>query len=133
MRPDDLNPFRIPEVTTPNPTGDVLKALSGFHFLPETPTEEQREHCRGSGLYDIGDCRLMWVNEGDFFEATMPRTPPPSLDALKAMVDEEISALEFLRDMKDLTAAGEGELAAFHRVRALLTRLSVSIQQRDDM
>lgn len=36
-----------------------------IRYFPETPSIEQAENCRKSPLYNLGDCRLVWVNEGD--------------------------------------------------------------------
>ena len=115
--------LRPAPMTTPNPAGDALKAAT---IMANAAGEDLSHYGPDDHL------RAYWLRQAKRLLAEL-RTPPPSLDEVKAMVDEEISALEFMRDMKDLTAAGEGELAAFHRVRALLTRLSVSIPQRDDM
>lgn len=38
---------------------------SKVRYLNEEPTEPQRQHCRASALYRLGDCVLVWVNEGD--------------------------------------------------------------------
>lgn len=42
--------------------------VTRLRYLPETPTEAQRQHCLGSPLYRIGDCVLVWVNEGDLYK-----------------------------------------------------------------
>lgn len=31
----------------------------------DPPTGFQRDHARSSGLYNEGDCVLIWINEGD--------------------------------------------------------------------
>ena len=159
-------------VTTPDPTGDALKACPWCGERPNTDDgrlsgEDARVWC-----HNFPECPVEPVVEAHLLSDAVSRwntrTPPPSLDEVaiieeamraafrdalmlhnpkalaehwrksavdlqarlkgqvKAMVDEEISALEFMRDMKDLTEAGEGELVAFHRVRALLTRLKDS-------
>ena len=41
---------------------DAPRKLS---YLPEAATADQRERARSSALYQRGDMRLVWVNEGD--------------------------------------------------------------------
>lgn len=41
---------------------DAPRKLS---YLPETATAEQRERARSSALYQMGNMRLVWINEGD--------------------------------------------------------------------
>jgi hypothetical protein len=37
----------------------------------DTPTEAQRDHARASGLYNEGDCVLVWINEGDLCDLAL--------------------------------------------------------------
>ncbi len=42
--------------------GEKRRAL---RFLPAEPTEKQRKEASGSVMCQLGDMRLVWVNEGD--------------------------------------------------------------------
>lgn len=42
-----------------------------LRFLPSPATAEQREAARASALYQQGDMRLVWVNEGDLTRLMM--------------------------------------------------------------
>lgn len=43
-------------------------------YLRETPSNDQCDHCRASPLYNLGDCILVWVGEGDAY-ALMEEMP----------------------------------------------------------
>ncbi len=55
----DIREFASPRV---EPQSELRWTSCG-----DPPTGFQRDHARASGLYDHGDCILVWVNEGDFW------------------------------------------------------------------
>lgn len=51
-----------------------------FVFAEGEDIEQMRDAMLQTELYQLGDCRLVWVNEGDFWSSRpveMPRLPHP--------------------------------------------------------
>lgn len=44
-----------------------VETTGKLRYRGERPTPEQRERCLKSGLYDLGDAVLVWINEGDLY------------------------------------------------------------------
>jgi hypothetical protein len=72
----------------------IIKALRSYpsaeraiRYTPVAPTEEQRRIVWESGLADIGDARLVWVNEGDFW--SFDRQPQEMLAPSKPVQSHE--------------------------------------------
>lgn len=61
----------------------IAAARFGLRYVYEAPTQEQQNRVLKSGLYPLGDVRLIWVNEGDLHMGTAP-LPQPTLAALLA-------------------------------------------------
>lgn len=71
---------------------------SEIRYTPVACTEEQRRIAWDSGLALLGDAKLVWVNEGDFWpfrgsfdthEYLAPSKPATSSDAARKEVPEE--------------------------------------------
>jgi hypothetical protein len=77
----------------------IIKALRSYpsaeraiRYTPVAPTEEQRRIVWESGLADIGDARLVWVNEGDFW--SFDRQPQEMLAPSKPVQSHEQPMLD---------------------------------------
>jgi hypothetical protein len=65
--------------------GPLATAPGPVRYQRIMPTQEQRTAALASHLSNIGDCVLVWVNEGDLYRAA----PPPAADAV-SITDEMI-------------------------------------------
>ena len=69
-RPLDEQMARLNQTVT-RLNGELEAARSAtapiVRYTPVAPTEEQKQAAWSSGLANVGDARLIWVNEGDFW------------------------------------------------------------------
>lgn len=105
-------------------------------FLHVAATDEQREQCRASELWQRGDCRLGWVNEGDLCELITARPTPSEGEVTASPFVPELSQAS-LDHMEGLRAEIEPSIpqptlpVPQGEVERLIVRM-VEIADRDD-
>lgn len=93
--------------------------------LANSSTPEQRRDALLSGLHNLGDCKLVWVNEGDLTEATLHGTmieikrddeETNLLPKFNELLNEAHAASE-AQDMFDLDSSDRGSVETWNRLK----------------